>query len=331
MIKLFKTYKKLILALLLPYIAVVFLLVYPTEYSVTAPGGITPVDQFIEIEGVDLYDNFYTVHVISYYPITLFQSFILKNDIRMDVDLMTPIERDTSTYENYLRGQLAKHVSLKNSVISAYELASEVNPEVSIQYYFDGLYIYTRPSRVSEFKIGDHVVKINGTDFEGHTPQSFAALLGDQDFTLTVRRTVAGVTNDIDLTYEKQTGDINFFFYAKYEIEEAIPNFNIEGFNNLIGGPSGGLLQTLNLYASLANINIGDDKIAGTGTISVNGNVGRIGGLVQKIYTAKDHKIDVFFLPKSQFSEIENMKFKFDVVPVSTLREAVEWLNDKYN
>ena len=331
MIKLLKAYKKFILALLLPYLAVVFVLVYPTNYSVTAPGGLTPVDQFIELEGVELYDNFYTVHVLSYYPITLFQSWILKSDIRMDVDEITPIERDTSTYENYLKGQLSKHVSLKNSVISAYELASEVNDQVMIDYMFDGLFIYTRPSRISDLKIGDHVVKINGISFEGHTPQSFSQLLGDSNFTLTVRRVISDVEFEIDIDYEKREDDVSFFFLTKYEINLAVPHFNIDGFNNLIGGPSGGLLQTLNLYASLANINIGDDKIAGTGTISVNGNVGRIGGLVQKIYTAKDHKVDVFFLPRSQFSEIENMKFNFDVVPVSTLREAVEWLNDKYN
>jgi Lon-like protease len=331
MIKLLKTYKKILLAILLPYLAVVFVLVYPTNYSVTAPGGITPVDQFIELEGVELYDNFYTVHVLSYYPITVFQSWILKNDIRMDVDEITPLERDTSNYDNYLKGQLSKHVSLKNAVISAYELAAEVNSEVTIDYYFDGLYIYTRPSRLSDLKIGDHVVKINGISFEGHTPRSFAQLIGDSDFSLTIRRTISGVPFEIDIDYVKQDDDVNFFFYEKYEIIEAYPQFNIEGFNNLIGGPSGGLLQTLNLYASLANINIGDDKISGTGTISVAGNVGRIGGLVQKIYTAKDHHVDVFFLPRSQFSEIESMRFDFDVVPVSTLREAVEWLNDKYN
>ncbi|MDX9691298.1 MAG: S16 family serine protease [Acholeplasmataceae bacterium] len=331
MLKLLKAYKKIILIALLPYLAVLFVLIYPTSYSVTAPGGLTPVDDFIAIDGIELQDNFYTIHVLSYYPITLFQSWILKNDERMDVDPITPLERDTSAYENYLKGQLSKHVSLNNSIISAYELASEVRDDVYVNYTFDGLYVYTRPSRLSELKIGDHVVKINGTSFEGLTPQAFADLIDMNQFELTVRREVSGVDIEVDINYVKQEEDVNFSFYIKYNIIDSFPSFDLPGLNQIVGGPSGGLLQTLTLYASLVNINIGDDKIAGTGTISVTGNVGRIGGITQKIYTAIDQNVDIFFIPISHVSEIENIDFDFILVPVSNLREAVKWLYEYYD
>lgn len=317
--------------MLLPYLAVLFVLVYPTSYSVTAPGGLTPVEDFIDIEGVDLNDNFYTIYVYSYYPITLFQSWILQNDSRMDIDPITPVEKDTSAYENYLKGQLAKHVSLKNSIISAYELAAEKNDEVTINYEFTGLYIYTRPSRVSELRIGDHIVKIDGQSYEGMTPTDFYNLLDLNSFTITIRRTRDGEPYEFDVTYEKEEADVSFSFYVRYDILNATPAFDLPGLNQIVGGPSGGLLQTLTLYSSLVNINIGDDKISGTGTISVNGNVGRIGGITQKIYTAQYENVDIFFIPESHYSEIENMDFDFEIVPVSTLREAVEWLYDYYN
>jgi PDZ domain-containing protein len=331
MLKLLKAYKKLILILLLPYVAVLFVLIYPTTYSVTAPGGLTPVEQFIELEDIELKNNFYTIYVYSYYPITLFQSWVLKNDPRMDVDPMTPIEKDTSAYENYLKGQLAKHVSLKNSIISAYELAAEKNSAVTIDYEFTGFYIYTRPSRVSELKIGDHIIKINGVSYEGMTPSEFYGLLDLSSFTITIRRIKDGEPFEFDVTYVKEENDVNFSFYVRYDILNASPSFDLPGLNQVVGGPSGGLLQTLTLYSSLVNINIGDDKISGTGTMSVSGNVGRIGGITQKIYTANDQNVDIFFIPESHYEEIENTNFDFEIVPVSTLREAVEWLYDYYN
>lgn len=330
MFKLLKAYKKIILWMLLPYLAVLFVLIYPTPYSLTAPGGLTKVDDFIDINGIELVDNFHTVHVYYYYPITLFQSWILRNDSRIDIEPLTPIEKDTTPYENYLKGQLSKHVSLKNSVITAYELASEVNPSVEINYVFDGFYVYSRPSRIANLEIGDHVVAINGISYVGLTPQEFSDLIDANDFTLTIRRTIHDVSFDFDISYQKQEGDVGFFFYVKYEITEASPSFHLPGLNHLVGGPSGGLLQTLTLYASLVNINIGYDKIAGTGTISVSGNVGRIGGIKQKIHTANDMNVDIFFIPQSHYDEIKDMKMKFVLVPVSTLREAVEWLYEHY-
>jgi len=331
MLKLLKSYKKIILWIILPYLAVLFVLIYPTPYSLTAPGGLTKVEDFIEIDGIELADNFHTVHVYYYYPITLFQSLILSNDKRIDVEPLTPSEKDTTPYENYLKGQLSKHVSLKNSVITAYELASEVNHSVEINYVFDGFYVYSRPSRISDLKIGDHVVAINGVSYEGLTPEAFRDLINPDSFQLTIRRTINDISFEIDVDYVKQEGDVGFFFYVKYEIIEAIPSFHLPGFNQLVGGPSGGLLQTLTLYASLVNINIGTDKIAGTGTISVTGSVGRIGGIKQKIHTANDTNVDIFFIPLSHLNEVQHMKMNFVLVPVSTLREAVEWLYEYYN
>lgn len=41
-------------------------------------------------------------------------------------------------------------------------------------------------------------------------------------------------------------------------------------------------MQSLNIYVSLLKLNFGDLKIAGTGTINLDGSVGAIGGAVQK-------------------------------------------------
>lgn len=51
-----------------------------------------------------------------------------------------------------------------------------------------------------------------------------------------------------------------------------------------IGGPSAGLMFSLEIYTQLKGINLRDGRqIAGTGTISPDGKVGRIGGIDKKV------------------------------------------------
>jgi Lon-like protease len=68
MLKLLKKYQKLIIVLIFPYLYLMMVLVVPTNYSVTAPGDLTPVDQFITIDGVESVGDFNTfmfIHMIQ--------------------------------------------------------------------------------------------------------------------------------------------------------------------------------------------------------------------------------------------------------------------------
>jgi len=77
----------------------------PTNLAVTAPGGLTPVQSAIVIEDVEFLDNFNTVYVYSYYPITAFQSFVLAGDRTMNIKPMTERESDTSWKDDFRAGQ----------------------------------------------------------------------------------------------------------------------------------------------------------------------------------------------------------------------------------
>jgi Lon-like protease len=91
------------------------------------------------------------------------------------------------------------------------------------------------------------------------------------------------------------------------------------------------MMQTLSIYASLLKLNIGDLKIAGTGTIQMSGNIGPIGGIRQKIYTAKYQKVDVFFIPEVHYQSILDIEIGYELVVVRTIEEAVEWLHENVN
>ncbi len=65
-----------------------------------------------------------------------------------------------------------------------------------------------------------------------------------------------------------------------------------------IGGPSAGLAFTLDIYDSLSGRHLLDGhRIAVTGTISLNGQVGPIGGITQKTIGAIQAGADTFLVP----------------------------------
>ena len=74
-------------------------------------------------------------------------------------------------------------------------------------------------------------------------------------------------------------------------------------------------------------------KIAGTGTIDADGNVGEIGGVKYKLKGAVKSKADIFFVPEANYEEAINEKkknnYQIDIVMVKTLSDAVEFLESR--
>lgn len=76
-----------------------------------------------------------------------------------------------------------------------------------------------------------------------------------------------------------------------------------------IDGPSAGITLIIAIVSFLKNVKI-SNKIAMTGTIDLNGNLGAIGGLSSKILGAKKEGIETIFLPKSNLEDILSLDTK---------------------
>jgi PDZ domain-containing protein len=109
--------------------------------------------------------------------------------------------------------------------------------------------------------------------------------------------------------------------------------FNTQG----IGGPSAGLMFTLEVYNQLVEEDITKgNRIAGTGTIGIDGQVGRIGGVHQKVVAAHKAKADIFFVPNENGAvnsnyivankAAENIGTTMRIVPVNTIEDAIHYL-----
>ncbi|WP_127495200.1 S16 family serine protease [Paenibacillus glycanilyticus] len=101
-----------------------------------------------------------------------------------------------------------------------------------------------------------------------------------------------------------------------------------------VGGPSAGLmfaLQSLNLL-------LDEDftrgfRIAGTGTIDKDGNVGSIGGIALKVVTADRAGAELFLAPKDNYKEAaakaKELRSEMKVIPVTSLGSAIAAIQDE--
>lgn len=108
---------------------------------------------------------------------------------------------------------------------------------------------------------------------------------------------------------------------------------------NQIGGPSAGLMFSLEIYNQLVEEDITKGyQIAGTGSIREDGVVGRIGGVKQKVIAANRQGVQIFFVPNEKGTEGSNYRealrtadkinSKMMIVPVDTFEEALQYLEN---
>ncbi|WP_432774271.1 SepM family pheromone-processing serine protease [Brevibacillus gelatini] len=108
-----------------------------------------------------------------------------------------------------------------------------------------------------------------------------------------------------------------------------------------IGGPSAGLMMTLEILDQLDTTKdlTKGYKIAGTGTISLDGTVGRIGGISHKVIAADKAGAEIFFAPQdtpdatSNYQEAlaaaKRIGTSMQIVPVKNVADAIAYLDGR--
>ena len=101
--------------------------------------------------------------------------------------------------------------------------------------------------------------------------------------------------------------------------------FEIDIKTGNVGGPSAGLMMALNVYNNLIPEDITNSKIiAGTGTIEIDGSVGPVGGIKQKIIAAKRAGAELILVPVANFEEAKQFETdKTAIVAVDSFDEAL--------
>ena len=308
--------------------------------DITAPGGLNEVRDLIEVEGNDnIEGSFNTIYVYSYEKASILQTYIASF---ADYNEISDSSTTTNlTYEErHLAGQIQKNSSIEGSLICAYNYANKTNKDIKIEYSLGGFLISNRQINQSYLEIGDLIYGVirNNVTYGVSDPNKFVDILNNLKIGDTILIIRDEKTTEYTLNEEISSDNLNrFSAYAKYNINEEtiFPKYTLHKSNTL--GPSGGLLQTLSVYCQITGIDLTHGKkVCGTGTISVSGKVGAIGGISQKVVTALRGGADVFICPKANsdeglkayLNEKDHEKMKFIIV--ETFEEAVVKLGELY-
>ncbi len=94
-----------------------------------------------------------------------------------------------------------------------------------------------------------------------------------------------------------------------------------------VKGPSAGMMMTVALVNTLTPEDLtGAEKIAGTGEIFLDGDVGPIGGLPFKIQAAESEGAEIFIYPVENSEDLEGFSTSLRLFPVDTLQDAMDVL-----
>ena len=183
-----------------------------------------------------------------------------------------------------------------------------------------------------KLKKGDLINSINNTDIYSAT--EFISTLR----TYSIGETVSiGLLREIDGIKEQIYIKTTLIEHVEYEGEPMVGflattvnerfdfPFEIDIKTGNVGGPSAGLMMALNVYNNLIPEDITNSKIiAGTGTIEIDGSVGPVGGIKQKIIAAKRAGAELILVPVANFEEAQPFETdKTAIVAVNSFDEAL--------
>lgn len=223
----------------------------------------------------------------------------------------------------------AAHRSVKTDYLGIYVLQIEKNSK------FRG-----------KIKVGDTITKVDGHHF--NTAQGYQKFIAKKKVgtPLTVTYTHNGKEHSVTKPLVKiatSKAGIGIVLTDNTKVHTT-PKVNVNP--GQLGGPSGGLMFTLQIYEQITGKDLRHGKkIAGTGTISRDGTVGEIGGIDKKVIAAHRAGAKIFFAPYVKPSKLI-LKYEDDhktnyqlaketakkyapnmkVVPVKSFKQAVHYL-----
>lgn len=210
--------------------------------------------------------------------------------------------------------------SQKDAVAAALnQLGYDFPQHVMVQQVIDG------PSK-GVLKVGDEILTVNGTSVKGvQSLRDQIAKNGTHDpATIVVLRD--GDKKTVHVTPESLSGSvvIGIGTSMKYDFP-----FEVSIQLDNVGGPSAGQMFALGIMDKLTPGSLnGGARVAGTGTIDNEGNVGAIGGIRQKMYGARSAGATVFLAPASNCDEVTgHIPAGLHVFAVKTLSDSVKVLD----
>ncbi len=331
MYNLLKTKKKIIIPFIIVFITVSSLSFVKTDYYFMSPGPPYQWEiDYGEIKNYDFEGNLYQLTVRRDEANALIYAWSLINDSydlypREEIlpDGVTPKELSEISIQNMRTSEnVAIAVALKNV---GYEISSK-GDGVSVVGLLDD-------SPVKEkLKKGDLLNSINNKEISSTT--EFISTLRTYNIGESV---TIGLLREVDGELKQMFVETTLIEHVEYKGEPMVGflattvnerfdfPFEIDIKTGNVGGPSAGLMMALNVYNNLIPEDITNSMIiAGTGTIEIDGSIGPVGGIKQKIIAAKRAGAELILVPIANFEEARTFETeKTAIVAVDSFDEAL--------
>ena len=187
----------------------------------------------------------------------------------------------------------------------------------------------------------DRILEADGVELE--SVEDLSAILADKEpgdvIELRIDRPSEGESEvSVELSASPDDPDRTIVGFVPFDTRAITLPFEVDIRTDDIGGPSAGLAFTLAMIDELSPGDLtGQQDVAVTGTIALDGTVGAIGGLTQKVSAVHQNGMTVFLVPASQ-SELDDPerlqrlkdagRGEVEIIPVATLDEALAVLEE---
>ncbi|TMW73107.1 SepM family pheromone-processing serine protease [Alteribacter natronophilus] len=323
----------------------VFINFYQLPYYFSIPGDAKVLSEVIEVDEGFEYDgslSLTTVRMGRSNTVNYVWSLLSTERDLVHESLIRPEGESDEEYHHRQLMMMAN--SQDTAILVAYRNAGKEayfeNYGVIVTSFVEGM------DAEAKLEPGDRITAVNG--METQTAQDLLDELGD-----------ARIGDQVELRVERDGDTLEVVLAVDHFPEELDPSGERGGIGiahpvtdrelikspevtidtRQIGGPSAGLMFSLEIYNQLTEEDITrGHHIAGTGSLNEDGEVGRIGGVKQKVIAADSAGAAVFFVPNENGVEGSNYEIAMEtaqsigtdmeVAGIDTFDEALTYLEN---
>ncbi|MBB6443726.1 PDZ domain-containing protein [Bacillus benzoevorans] len=313
---------------------------YSLPYYVSRPGMAKELEPIIKVDGGHDEEGSFMLTTVRMGKANVYSYAIAKWSKYQKIYPVAEIRSDNETDEEYNVRQLHLMDASKLAAIEvAYKKAGK-----PVNYEYAGVYVLNViPKMPAEGKLkpGDRIFQVD--DHEFTSSKEFLDYVSEKKAGDTIALTYErnDEIHDTKITLEKfkdaenigRVGvGIGLVEDKKIRVK---PEVTVK--TDEIGGPSAGFMFSLEIYNQLTEDDLTKGyEIAGTGTISPDGTIGRIGGIEQKIVAADKAGAEIFLAPNEKGNKDSNylaavktakeIGTDMKIIPIDHFDDAVEYL-----
>lgn len=296
-------------------------------YLAYSAGPVSDAADSIVAEGTEVYppDGELLMLTVVSQDVNIFEALVAGIDPTIDLVRKQAVRRAGESDEEY-RNRVLQQMddsNYRSIVVALDHLGVElVSTEVVINEFVEGV------PAASVLELGDSIVAVEGvsvTSVADLRPLIEGLSVGD-----TLHMTVIRGDSEVDVgvVLAEREGEPGVPMIGVILGELSAPPFPLAIEAGDIGGPSAGMMHTLAIIDTLTEGELTKGNIiAGTGTIKVDGSVGNIGGIRQKVVGAEAAGATVILVPAGNYDKaLTAERDTIEIVSIATIDDAIEFL-----